>query len=778
MGPQLTEFSLKYRWQVILLAFLSVFAIAYGAKNLALSTDYRDFFSEDNPQLLAFENLQDTYTKSDNVLIIVTAKDGNVFTNKTLDSLLWLTEEVTQTPYSIRIDSITNFQHTKAFGDDIEVADLVQSADLSPAELDEIKAIALAEPALKNRLINADGSITGINITVQLPGKSLSETPEIAHFIRGVVTELKDRDANLDVHLTGIVMMNNAFNEAGQADASTLTPLMFLVVIVTLGVLLRSISLTILSVVLFMLSAAAAMGAAGWMNIRLEPVTISAPTIILTMAVADAVHLLSTYLVELHQNGKNKIDAMRESLRVNLMPLFITSATTALGFLSMNFSEVPPLNHLGNMVAFGVMVAFLLTITFLPAAVIALPYNVGFKISSKRSYLGAFADFVISKHRILLIAMLAVSAILISQVPKNQINDEFVKYFDPSVQFRVDTEYAAEELVGPYTIEFSVESGEESGITNPAYLEAVERFVEHLYTYDKTIHVFTLNDTFKQLNKNMHGDDPAWYKLPDSQELAAQYLLLYEFSLPYGLDLNNQIDVNKSATRITLSTKNVSTKDVLDFEKSILEWSEKNTPELNIVVSSANVIFAHTGVRNAQSLTFGATMALILISMILIVALRSTKIGLLSLIPNLVPAGIAFGIWALIDGMVGMSVAIVAGMTLGIVVDDSVHFLSKYLRARREKGYDAPDAIRYAFTHVGNALLITTTVLVIGFCVLTFSTFKMNADMGLVTAITLATALIVDFLLLPPLLMLFDKGSSKEKAAVASSLNENAQSTV
>ena len=171
-------------------------------------------------------------------------------------------------------------------------------------------------------------------------------------------------------------------------------------------------------------------------------------------------------------------------------------------------------------------------------------------------------------------------------------------------------------------------------------------------------------------------------------------------------------------------------------------------------------------------------MALILISMILIVALRSTKIGLLSLIPNLVPAGIAFGIWALIDGMVGMSVAIVAGMTLGIVVDDSVHFLSKYLRARREKGYDAPDAIRYAFTHVGNALLITTTVLVIGFCVLTFSTFKMNADMGLVTAITLATALIVDFLLLPPLLMLFDKGSSKKKAAVASSLNENAQSTV
>lgn len=173
-------------------------------------------------------------------------------------------------------------------------------------------------------------------------------------------------------------------------------------------------------------------------------------------------------------------------------------------------------------------------------------------------------------------------------------------------------------------------------------------------------------------------------------------------------------------------------------------------------------MFAHIGQSNSESLLGGTVLALFLISMILIIALRSVKIGLLSLIPNLVPVGIGFGLWAIMDGMVGMSLSVVAGMTLGIVVDDTVHFLSKYLRARREKGYSSEEAVTYAFTHVGQALIVTTFVLIAGFMVLTFSTFKMNADMGLLTAITIGIALFIDFFLLPPLLMAVDKTTSKQ----------------
>ena len=301
----------------------------------------------------------------------------------------------------------------------------------------------------------------------------------------------------------------------------------------------------------------------------------------------------------------------------------------------------------------------------------------------------------------------------------------------------------------------------------------LDEFVRYLEGFDEVRHIFTLTDTMKRLNQNMHGDDISWYKLPQERDLAAQYLLLYEMSLPYGLDLNNQIDVSKSFTRLTVTMTDMSSNQVLSLEREWGQWLQTNAPELDAAAASTNLMFAHIGHRNANSLVLGTILALFAISMILVVALRSVKIGLISLVPNLVPAGIAFGIWGLVDGQIGMSVSIVAGMTLGIVVDDTVHFLSKYLRARREKGYNSAEAVRYAFTHVGQALLVTTLVLVAGFMVLVFSTFKMNADMGMLTAITITVALIVDFLLLPPLLMALDS-----KKAVPLNLASSVNGTV
>ena len=772
------EAVIRFRWLILLASLAIIFVAASGGKNLAFTDDYRAFFAKENPQLAAFEEMQNTYDKSDNVLFVVTPKDGNVFTPKTLASIQWLTEQAWQTPYSTRVDSITNFQHTEAIEDDLNVADLVLNTDtLAPADLQTIKNIAVNEPLLIQRLIDDTGTVTGVNVTLQLPGKELTEVPEAAAFVRDLAEQLKARDSNLEVRLSGIVMMNASFAEAAQNDMATLVPLMFLVVIIVLGFLLRSVSATVGTVFIIMLSIAGAMGIFGWMGLKLTPPTASAPTIILTMAVADAVHLLVTFLWGMRSGGLNKQQAMVESLRVNMMPIFLTSVTTALGFLSMNFSEVPPLAHLGNIVALGVMLAFILSVTFLPALIVVLPVKVKPQ-AINQSYgtsLGKLGALVIHRRKPLLWGMLAISVMFTAFVPKNEINDEFVKYFDESVPFRVDTDYASEHLVSPYTIEYSFKSGEAGGIAEPQYLNKVEAFSKHLESYPEVSHVFTLTDTMKRLNKNMHGDDPAYYKLPDSRELAAQYLLLYEMSLPYGLDLNNQIDVDKSATRITMSTISLSSNQVIELEKSINQWLAQNASEYSVDAASPNLMFAHIGVRNAHSLLGGTTIALILISFILIAALRSFKIGVISLIPNLVPAGIAFGIWGLVNGQIGMSVSIVAGMTLGIVVDDTVHFLSKYLRARREKGYSAQEACLYAFTHVGQALVVTTLVLVAGFMVLALSTFKLNADMGIVTALTIAVALIVDFLLLPPLLMALDKGKHRQSATSGATTNHSTE---
>jgi predicted RND superfamily exporter protein len=225
-------------------------------------------------------------------------------------------------------------------------------------------------------------------------------------------------------------------------------------------------------------------------------------------------------------------------------------------------------------------------------------------------------------------------------------------------------------------------------------------------------------------------------------------------SLPYGLDLNNQIDIDKSATRMNVTVENLTTNELLNLETLGRQWLAENAPEsMQTEGASPAIMFANIGKRNMRSMLSGTVLALIFISLILIVAFRSVSIGLISLIPNLLPAAAAFGVWAMIIGEVGLALSVVVSMTLGIVVDDTVHFLSKYLRARREKGLGTDDALRYAFSTVGTALWVTTIVLVAGFSVLAFSTFKMNSGMGLLTAITIALALIIDFLFLPPLLM-------------------------
>jgi predicted RND superfamily exporter protein len=348
------------------------------------------------------------------------------------------------------------------------------------------------------------------------------------------------------------------------------------------------------------------------------------------------------------------------------------------------------------------------------------------------------------------------------------LNDEFVKYFDDSVQFRIDTDFTTSNLTGIYNIAYSLESGESGGISEPGYLNKLEEFADWFREQPEVLHVNSLSDTMKRLNQNLHADQPEWYRIPQRRELAAQYLLLYEMSLPYGLDLNNQINVDKSASKLDVSLRSVSSNSVIALEERAQQWLNENAPpSMQVNGASPAIMFSHIGARNIRSMLGGTTVALLLISFTLVFALRSLRIGLISIIPNLVPAGMAFGLWGLLVGQVGLALSVVTGMTLGIVVDDTVHFLSKYLRARREKSLSSADAVRYAFHTVGTALWTTSMVLIAGFLVLTGSPFELNSGMGLLTAITIGLALLADFLLLPTLLMALDKKEDYVSTLVA-----------
>lgn len=760
LEEQLGSWVIRWRWPIIVVTLVFVVLSASGGKNLVFTNDYRIFFSKENPQLLAFDHMEQTYSKNDNVLFVLSPKNGDVFTEETLNAIYKLTQQSWQIPYSTRVDSIANFQHSYAAGeDDLIVEDLILDPNrLSDEDIKKINEVSFSEPMLINNLVSPSGDTAGVNVTISLPGlDEEAETPEVVAFVRQMASEFEQNYPAIDVRLTGMVMMNNAFGEYSRKDMSSLLPLSFLAMLIMLVLLTRVLAGTITTFLVIIFSILTGLGIGGYIGLPMTGPSSTAPIIILTIAIANSVHILITLRQQL-QKGENKHQAISESLRINLQPVFLASVTTCIGFLSLNFSDAPPFRHLGTFTAIGVAASFFYATLFLPALMSLLPVRAKQGKAVSTYLMQQFADWIITHRKKLLPGMGVIIVALVVLVPRNELNDVFVNYFNEKVAFRVDTDFSVAHLNGIYRIDYSFDSGEPEGVADPDYLAALGKFTDWWREQPETRHVSSLIDTMLRLNKNMHGDDPSWHKIPEQRELAAQYLLLYEMSLPYGLDLNNQVNIDKSATRISVTLDNLSSNQLLTLEERAQSWLAENLPGFNNISGTGpSIMFANIGKRNINSMLIGTTLALIGISFILIFAFRSLKIGLLSLIPNLVPAAMGFGIWALTVGQVGLSLSVVTGMTLGVIVDDTVHLLSKYLRARRENQSNTFDAIRYSLVTVGPALFITSIVLIAGFLILTFSNFYFNSSMGLLTAVIIGMALIADFLFFLPLLMKFEE---------------------
>ncbi|MCY4056903.1 MAG: MMPL family transporter [Gammaproteobacteria bacterium] len=749
--------------RAVLATTLILVAVASsGIARLEFSGDFRVFFDEDNPQLVALEELENTYGKSENIAFLIVPDDGDATSEDALSAAVWLTEAAWRTPYSRRVDSLANFQYTTADGDDLYVRDLVDPDELAQAETrSRIRDIALSDPRIAGSILGLAGDVSVVNVTIELPAEGLLQAvAEVAEFARSIAHEAEQRFPGIDLPTVGTVIVNQTFLEASMNSQFIFLPASLALMAVILGVLTRSWAGVAATGIVIVFSILAAMGLGGWVGLPFSPPISPAPTIVLMIVVANCVHLLVALQQRLRA-GDSKHDAIVESLRLNLHPVFLASLTTALGFLSMNFSEVPPYRHLGDFVAFGIAASFILSVTFMPALLSLLPVRAAKERHLSGTGVNLLADFALRHKKALLWGWVVVVPLMLFAIPRNELNDVLVHFFDESVEFRQDTDFMDEHLSGNTLLEYSLHASAQGGATDPLFLAEVSNFAEWYREQPPVRHVAVITDTFQQLNKSMHGDDPAAYRIPESQELAAQYLLLYELSLPQGLDVNNQIDRSRSATRVSVSAETLYSQELLELNARAEAWLAANASHIAGVSSTGPAtLFAYIGQRNIRAMLVGTVVVLLAISAILLVALRSLRLGLISIVPNLLPAILGFGVWGLTVGKVGLSLSVVVAMTIGIVVDDTVHFLSKYRRARREYGRNTEEAIRYAFDTAGRALLTTTVVLVAGFLIFAFSPFVPTAQVGVLTAMIIGFALIADLTLLPALLSTTDRDSA------------------
>ena len=757
----------RRRWLVAALATLLMLVVTSGARFVGVTNDYRSMFAEDNPQLAAYDALEATFSASNAALIAIAPRRGSVFTRETLGAVEELTEAAWRTPWSTRVDSLTNYSHSEAIDDDLVVEPLVDDApSLGDADLARVEEIALNAIDLAGRLVAHDGRVAGLVINFALPENPDAAVVEITDHLEGILDEARARHPGLAYHLTGDVVMNRAFAEATEDDFETLAPIVFLVIVVATAVLLRSLLGTLALVITVVFVINTTMGFAGWIGTVFNPANSGVPIIVMTVVIAHSVHVVTATLAGMSR-GLGRNEAVAESLRGNAWPVFLTTITTAIGFLSLNASDSPPFHVLGNLVAFGVLCAFVYSMTLLPALLSLLPLRaprartgrIGFFAPvpiEQPAFFDRFGAFVVDRRRFLLGFVALLAAGLALGIPRIELTDNWTQYFDERYEFRRDTDFVIDNLTGMETLEYSLDAGREGGITDPDYLRAVDAFAEWYRGQPQVAHVQAFPDIMKRLNKNMHGDDLAFDRLPDDSALAAQYLLLYELSLPFGNDLNNRIDVAKSATRMTVVVHSLTSKAQRELDARAQDWLRANAPGLATEASGVSIVFAHLSQRNINSMLRGTIIAMALISLILIGVFKNLRLGLVSLVPNFLPAVMSFGLWGYLVGRVGLAGSVVTAMAFGIIVDDTIHFLSKYLKARRD-GLAAPEAVRSAFRTVGRALWTTTAILSLGFLVFAFSGFELSWALGLLITITIVCALVADFLLLPPLLMAIDR---------------------
>jgi hypothetical protein len=430
-----------------------------------------------------------------------------------------------------------------------------------------------------------------------------------------------------------------------------------------------------------------------------------------------------------------------------------------IGFLAMNLADAPPLRQQGNVVVVGICLAYVFTFTWLPALLSLMPLRPAVQRSERvMVLLGHFVNRYYRQLFFLCSVIVVSCAIWLGNI---RLDDDFARYFDWRFDYRQDSDFAEEHLTGLNIIEFDIGSGEEGGIFEPEYQERLAAFEAWLREQEGVVSVLAISDITRRVHDAMNAGRADAGPMPQDRETIAQYFLLYEMSLPYGVSLNEQINVSRSSSRVTAILRKMSSSQIRDVDDRATEWLAGNVPpEMQTQATGINVLFANLSGVNIRSMMLATLVSVLLIAVVVGIALRSAVYGALSILLNMLPSLVGFGLWGLLYQDIGLAASVVTAMTIGLVVDDTIYFLLMYQQARA-RGLDPEGAINHVFAVVGVAMLVITVSLTVGFGTLAFSGFEVNRSLGAMTALVILSNLFIDWLMLPPVMRIMENSRAK-----------------
>ena len=731
--------------------------MASSLKNLEFEGSYRIWFGKESKILKDYDNFRAIFGNDDAVTIMFSSEDG-VFSKEALHTVENITRKLWETKYIARVDSITNYQYVHAdaeYPDEVIVEDFIDDIDAySPEALQKKKEIALTQDMIVGKLISKDAKTTMI---VGRMTPKAGEDSEVSFKLRDAVLEIiaPEEKKGYKFFLGGGPVINTSFIEIAQHDGGIFTPAVILTAMLLLFLVFRKFSSMIASIVVVIFTFLIVLSIQVLLGFKLNNFTANIPVFVVAIGIADAMHLIWIYTMA-RKKGMSNYAAIEYSMKKNFLAIFLTSVTTSIGFASLSISAVVPIQTLGIATASAAILAFVMTVLFVPAFLAILNPNIkaDTNIQEANNHPVAiwYTEFLSRNAKSILIMTLLLFVSLGAGIFHARVDSNTVKYFKEDFPFRVTVKETQEKLTGPMSYEIVVDSKANDGIKNPEFLRTVERFYKEFYAqFPDVRHISSLLDVIKTFNEVMNGKK----SVPDSKELVAQYLLLYSLSLPQGMEINDKMDINERLLRVSASINLVDTSKDLEM----IQWAEdwwKDTP-YSATVNGQTVMFAHMQHDVTDTLIESITIAVIMISLVMFLIFRNWRMLPLFIIPNILPIALVVGVmgWLHID--IDMGVAVAGAIIIGVAVDDTIHFMVKYLEARK-RGDSLYDAMRYVMSYAGSAIIFTTIVLSLAFLVFVFSDFNPNYHFGIVTASALIIAVVVDLVALPAFLILIDKG--------------------
>jgi len=781
---------LVYRWRwVVLLIMLSVAAsLASQMPNLTTATSNESFLHSDDPILLAYNDFRDQFGRDE--LIIIAIQPPDVFDLKFLKKLKALHEDIEEkVPHVNEITSLVNARNTRGDGDQLIVEDLLEKWPRSKDELIALKKRVMSNSLYINRLISEDGGFT----TIIIQTNSFSGEDNDRDFMTGFDdAEKSSRDSQKDgpVFLTekenaAVVMSVSKIVNRYQADdfrlylagspvVTTLTRismkkdmmLFIILAVLTIGLCLflmfRRFTGVALPLLIVMLTLISTMGLMALTGVPVTTVTMVLPSFILAVGVGDSVHVLAVFYRYLGKTGKKK-DSIIHAMGHSGLAIAMTSLTTAAGLASFSTAEIASVANLGIFAGAGVMLALIYTIILIPALLAIIPIKAKSRPKDHRSLLDRLLDRVtdFSTGHPRAIATVSAVLILFSLVVATRLNfsHDVLKWQPEKSSVRIATQKINDELKGSVTLEVILDTGRENGLYDPVILKKLDRLAREIEGIQQG-NLFvgmasSVADILKEIHQALNENRPEFYSIPDNPKLIPQEFLLFENS--GSDDLEDVIDSRFQIARFTIKVPWLDALKYAPFLKDIeARFRAAFGQDSDITITGLMTLFGRALTAAIHSMGKSYLIAAGVITIMMILLIGSLRIGLISMLPNLGPIIVIMGVMGLFGLPLDMFTMLIGSIAIGMVVDDTVHFMHNFRRYYNETG-DVTEAVRQTLHTAGRAMLVTTVVLSIGFFVLMFASMNNVFYFGMLTGITILLALLADFLLAPALMAIFIK---------------------